>query len=167
MLNIKTAVAALALLAVLPSVADAVAYVKDGYNDAAGQLTVPTTGYDSYVINNCVLGALVIAGIPAGVPVSITATTIQGAHVNGIFIATLTDSAVTISDSDIDVGYVGVYFMLTTRSPVDFAGTPWKARSTAPGIGEHTREVLADLGRSDAEIEALLATGAATEGGSD
>jgi len=56
---------------------------------------------------------------------------------------------------------------LMVATPVDFAGTPWKARSTAPGIGEHTREILADLGRSDAEIEALLANGAATEGGSD
>ena len=56
---------------------------------------------------------------------------------------------------------------LMVATPIDFAGTPWEARSTAPGIGEHTREVLADLGRSDAEIDALLASGAATEDGSD
>jgi crotonobetainyl-CoA:carnitine CoA-transferase CaiB-like acyl-CoA transferase len=61
----------------------------------------------------------------------------------------------------------GASSTLMVATPVDFAGTPWKARSTAPGIGEHTREILADLGRSDAEIEALLANGAATEGGSD
>jgi crotonobetainyl-CoA:carnitine CoA-transferase CaiB-like acyl-CoA transferase len=52
-------------------------------------------------------------------------------------------------------------------TPIDFAGTPWEPRSTAPGIGEHTREVLTKMGRSDEEIETLLASGAATEDGSD
>ena len=48
-------------------------------------------------------------------------------------------------------------------SPVDFRGTPWAARSTAPGIGQHTRAVLADLGRSDDEIDALVASGTVVE----
>jgi crotonobetainyl-CoA:carnitine CoA-transferase CaiB-like acyl-CoA transferase len=48
-------------------------------------------------------------------------------------------------------------------SPVDFRGTPWAARSTAPAIGQHTREVLGELGRSDGEIDALLASGAVVE----
>jgi crotonobetainyl-CoA:carnitine CoA-transferase CaiB-like acyl-CoA transferase len=43
-------------------------------------------------------------------------------------------------------------------SPVDFAGTPWAARSTAPDLGEHTAAILAELGRDDAE--ALAASGA-------
>ena len=45
-------------------------------------------------------------------------------------------------------------------TPVDFHGTPWAARSTAPELGQHTREVLAQLGRSDGEIAALVSTGA-------
>jgi crotonobetainyl-CoA:carnitine CoA-transferase CaiB-like acyl-CoA transferase len=45
-------------------------------------------------------------------------------------------------------------------TPVDFHGTPWAARSTAPELGQHTREVLAGLGRSDGEIAALVSTGA-------
>ena len=45
-------------------------------------------------------------------------------------------------------------------TPVDFHGTPWAARSTAPELGQHTREVLAELGRSDGEIAALVSTGA-------
>ena len=48
-------------------------------------------------------------------------------------------------------------------SPVDFRGTPWAARSTAPGIGQHTRSVLVDLGRSDDEIDALVASGTVVE----
>lgn len=30
-------------------------------------------------------------------------------------------------------------------TPVDFGGTPWAPRSVAPGLGEHTAEVLAEL----------------------
>jgi len=44
-------------------------------------------------------------------------------------------------------------------TPVDFHGTPWEARSTAPDLGQHTLEVLAELGRTDAEIASLVATG--------
>ena len=32
-------------------------------------------------------------------------------------------------------------------TPVDFHGTPWEPRSTAPEIGEHTEEVLGELYR--------------------
>ena len=36
-------------------------------------------------------------------------------------------------------------------------------RSPGPALGEHTREVLAGLGYSEAEIGALLESGAAAE----
>jgi crotonobetainyl-CoA:carnitine CoA-transferase CaiB-like acyl-CoA transferase len=48
-------------------------------------------------------------------------------------------------------------------SPADFHGTPWAPRSLAPKLGEHTREVLAQLGRSDAAIDELLTAGVATQ----
>ena len=41
------------------------------------------------------------------------------------------------------------------RSPVTFSAAPFRIRRHAPRLGEHTREVLADAGFSDAEIERL------------
>jgi len=44
-------------------------------------------------------------------------------------------------------------------SPSDFYGTPWEARSGAPELGQHTREVLLSMGRTDAEIDAMFDAG--------
>ena len=41
---------------------------------------------------------------------------------------------------------------MRVASPSDVYGTPWEARSGAPKLGQHTREVLASLGRSEDEI---------------
>jgi crotonobetainyl-CoA:carnitine CoA-transferase CaiB-like acyl-CoA transferase len=45
-------------------------------------------------------------------------------------------------------------------TPVDFHGTPWKVRANAPEHGEHTDEVLREMGRSDEQIAALREEGA-------
>lgn len=45
-------------------------------------------------------------------------------------------------------------------TPVDFGGTPGAPRAMAPGHGEHGDEVLAELGRSPGQIEALRRDGA-------
>jgi crotonobetainyl-CoA:carnitine CoA-transferase CaiB-like acyl-CoA transferase len=45
--------------------------------------------------------------------------------------------------------------------PVKLSRTPGKVSRPAPVLGQHTREVLAEFGFSAAEIEALVASGAA------
>ena len=48
----------------------------------------------------------------------------------------------------------------TTRHPIDFASVGETEPRPAPRLGEHGREVLGEAGLSDAEIEALAASGA-------
>ena len=44
-------------------------------------------------------------------------------------------------------------------TPVDFGGTPWAPRSMAPSHGQHTEEVLQEIGRTGTEIAALREAG--------
>ena len=44
--------------------------------------------------------------------------------------------------------------------PVKLSGTPGRIRTPAPGLGEHTDELLRATGRTDEEIRALRAEGA-------
>jgi crotonobetainyl-CoA:carnitine CoA-transferase CaiB-like acyl-CoA transferase len=44
-------------------------------------------------------------------------------------------------------------------TPVDFSGTPWAPRWMAPALGQHTDEVLAELGKGTAAIAALRRDG--------
>ncbi len=48
---------------------------------------------------------------------------------------------------------------LLPATPVDFAGTPWKPRCMAPEPGQHSHEVLRELGKSDEEIATLRERG--------
>lgn len=47
--------------------------------------------------------------------------------------------------------------LLQARPPARFSKSPASVRRLAPRLGEHTREVLAEAGYAEAEIEALLA----------
>ncbi len=74
----------------------------------------------------------------------------------------LTDSAFHGSGALLEVpDQVSTTTMVAT--PVDFRGTPCTARSLAPTIGEHTREVLTGIGRPEVEINALVASGTVVE----
>ena len=44
---------------------------------------------------------------------------------------------------------------------LDFGGVPCEPRSLAPDLGEHTRAILAELGRDQAAIDALYESGTA------
>ena len=72
----------------------------------------------------------------------------------------LADPQVRAAGGFVDVpGPDGPSTMIAT--PADFGGTPWEPRWVAPDLGEHTREVLTELGRDAAAIDALFASGAA------
>jgi crotonobetainyl-CoA:carnitine CoA-transferase CaiB-like acyl-CoA transferase len=49
------------------------------------------------------------------------------------------------------------------RTPIKLTGTPVAVKSGPAEVGQHTREVLAEAGFADTEIEALLAEGAAAD----
>ncbi len=49
----------------------------------------------------------------------------------------------------------GVGTTMLPATPVDFDGTPWVARSMAPEHGEHTDEILLEIGRAREDIDAL------------
>lgn len=53
----------------------------------------------------------------------------------------------------------GASTTLLPATPVDFGGTPWAPRSMAPALGEHTEEILREIGRTDAEVAALRGKG--------
>jgi crotonobetainyl-CoA:carnitine CoA-transferase CaiB-like acyl-CoA transferase len=53
----------------------------------------------------------------------------------------------------------GPSMTLLPATPVDFAGTPWEPRCMAPEPGQHSHEVLRELGKSDEEIATLRERG--------
>lgn len=53
----------------------------------------------------------------------------------------------------------------TPGFPIKFSKTPSRVERGAPRVGEHSREILRSIGKSEAEIEALLAGGAVKQAG--
>ena len=47
---------------------------------------------------------------------------------------------------------------------IELSETPTRARSAAPPVGRHTRELLREFGLPEDEIDALVASGVAAEG---
>ena len=63
---------------------------------------------------------------------------------NGVFVETGSDTP----------GYP-----LTIANPLQLAGEPRRSAGPAPDVGEHSREVLGELGLGAAEVDALIAAG--------
>ena len=60
---------------------------------------------------------------------------------------------------DVEDGQGGTY--RSPAAPARFPGADATVRPAAPALGQHTREVLAEIGYAPAEIEAMLASGSA------
>ncbi len=48
-------------------------------------------------------------------------------------------------------------------TPADFSDTPWAPRGPAPALGQHGREILAELGRTPAAVDELVRRGVVVE----
>jgi crotonobetainyl-CoA:carnitine CoA-transferase CaiB-like acyl-CoA transferase len=99
-----------------------------------------TRGVDDWV------AALVAAGVPAG---------------------RFNSKAQLASDPQVlhnallhEVAYPGIGRLRTPRAAAQFMGMPWDASRLAPHLGQHSRELLAQLGHAAVDIDRLLASGA-------
>lgn len=62
-------------------------------------------------------------------------------------------------DMIVDVEHPQAGTVKTLGSPVKFHGTPGGVRCAAPMMGQHSREVLRDIGYSDSDIQELIDAG--------
>lgn len=94
------------------------------------------------------LAALEEAGVPAGPVLSIGEA--------------LNNPQTLAREMVVEVEHRKLGKLKTLGVPVKLSATPGKVTRGAPILGEHTREVLAEIGYSESEIDALLAHGAAS-----
>ncbi|CAN5739288.1 CoA transferase [soil metagenome] len=74
---------------------------------------------------------------------------------------TFEDPQVLARDMVTEVEHPIIGPMRMVAPPTKFSGMEYAVRGPAPWIGQHTSEVLREIGRSDAQIDELYATGAA------
>jgi crotonobetainyl-CoA:carnitine CoA-transferase CaiB-like acyl-CoA transferase len=96
------------------------------------------------------LDALDAAGVPAGPVLSIAEV--------------LEHPQTRARDMVPEVEHTRLGRLRTLGLPVKLSATPGSLRRGAPLLGEHTREVLAEHGYAEGEIDALVASGAALDG---
>lgn len=64
----------------------------------------------------------------------------------------------------VDTGSDDPSYPVTIASPLQLAEEPKRPPGPAPAVGQHSREILAELGWDEARIEAALTAGVVTEG---
>lgn len=126
----------------LPPMTDIVKvrYVRDALETAFEALSLEDAG--------ALLNAIDIAWAPMETLMELEMN--PQAHEAGIFVET-------------PDGWGGSFY--GPAAPVRFPGADTSPRGPAPRLGQHTREVLRELGYSESQVEAMLAAGAATAGG--
>jgi len=92
------------------------------------------------------LAAFEAAGVPAG-PVNRIGDMLE-------------DPQVAAREMVVEVEHAKAGRMKTLGLPLKFSATPGAVCRGAPTLGQHTREVLADLGYSQGETDQLIASGA-------
>lgn len=70
------------------------------------------------------------------------------------------DPQVQHNDMIVEVEHPSAGTFKTTGLPAEFSKTPGKIESPPPRVGEHTEEILTELGYDDAQIDRLEADGA-------
>jgi crotonobetainyl-CoA:carnitine CoA-transferase CaiB-like acyl-CoA transferase len=95
------------------------------------------------------LAALAAAGVPAGPVLSIAEV--------------LEHPQVVAREMVVETRHPKAGATRAIGCPVKFSDTPAQIRRPAPVFGQHTREVLTEAGLDDAEINALLESGAAIQ----
>jgi crotonobetainyl-CoA:carnitine CoA-transferase CaiB-like acyl-CoA transferase len=72
----------------------------------------------------------------------------------------LTDPQIAANELIVESDHPQVGRLRQTRPAARFEGTPSEIRRPAPTLGQHTDEVLAELGLADSEISVLRESGA-------
>jgi crotonobetainyl-CoA:carnitine CoA-transferase CaiB-like acyl-CoA transferase len=72
----------------------------------------------------------------------------------------LADPQVAAREMVVEVEHASIGTTRALGFPVKFSRTPGKVERAAPLLGQHTREILVELGYSAAQVEQLAAEGA-------
>jgi crotonobetainyl-CoA:carnitine CoA-transferase CaiB-like acyl-CoA transferase len=122
---------------------------------------------DLYEISNTKDGAIVSHRLGADTSSFSTAEVIEILAASEIAVANVNSRADVISDPQVEAIGVLEEFdhprggrMRQPRPPVQFEGTPTSHRHTSPEVGEHTVEILAELGLEMEDMQALARQGA-------
>ena len=72
----------------------------------------------------------------------------------------LADEQVRAREMVVEVDHAKAGRVKALGTPIKFSGTPGEVKRAAPLLGEHTREILRELGYDDVRIDALVREGA-------